>query len=106
MKSVFCDDCKGTFFIDAKVEQLENDVERVYFICPHCKTKFVAYYTNTLIKRKQEKIKLILAEYNAAAANHNRVESERLFAKYDKLHKEIKKDMANLRKKIEGASTK
>lgn len=104
MKSIFCDICSKTFIIDIQTQQLENNVERVYFTCSHCNTQYTSYYTNVLIKRKQAQIKELEEKY-LAARGKNPKQAEKVFSQIQKLKKEIGKDMDNLKKRVE-ASTK
>lgn len=79
------DGCKKEFTLEKfEVEKLDNDIEKTYFKCPHCNKKYVAFYTDKEIRRKQKFIRNV---------KDNK--------KFDKLKDEIGKDMKRLRKKIE-----
>ena len=100
MNPIFCDECKKQFIINIKVQELKNGVERVYFTCPHCGKEYTSYYTNVLIKRKQDKIKQLQEKYNNVRGKDIK-QANSLYKQYEKLKKEIGKDMENLRKRVE-----
>ena len=56
MKNTYCDKCKKESIIEVKTEQLEGNIERVYFTCPHCGKDYTSYYTNVLVQIKQRKV--------------------------------------------------
>ncbi len=79
------DGCKESFdFKGFEVEKLDNDIEKTYFICPHCGKEFISFYTDTCIRKKQGLIRGIVSE-----------------SEIKKLKKEIAKDMKKLRKRVE-----
>lgn len=95
-----CDKCKKDFIIDIKTEMLKDNIERVYFCCPHCKAEHTAYYTDILIKKKQQQMKELQRKYSEAAKAKDIKRSEKIFKQIRKLQKEIKKAMENLRKRV------
>lgn len=64
MSKVHCDNCNKRFRIRLKAQKIKNDVERVYFTCPKCKTEYECYYTNDKIKSLQKQIQALRNEYN------------------------------------------
>ena len=81
--------CSKEFRIETfEVEKLDRDIEKTYFICPHCGKEYISFYTDRHIRKKQELIRGIKSE-----------------SAIKKLKEEIGKDMKKLRKKVE-ASTK
>lgn len=98
---VSCDKCKKEFEIKPQVEQLQDNVERIYFVCPHCSEQYTAYYLDDGIKSKQQRMKLLQVNYNNACKNRNRLQAEKLYKQMEKLQKEIKADMSALRMSIE-----
>lgn len=51
---VYCNKCKHEFEVKVKTKHIENDVEEVFFNCPHCHERYTAYYTNDKIKQLQK----------------------------------------------------
>lgn len=100
MRVAYCNDCKKQFHIEPKEENLENDVSRTYFKCLHCKKEYTAYYSNILIKKKQEKIGMLNNKY----LSQRDLEPKKALKTYNqikKLKKEIGRDMDKLQKRIE-----
>jgi len=104
LNAIFCDECKKEFIMNIETEELGDSVERIYFRCTHCNKEYTSYYTDTLIRIKQNKIKNIQDKYNKVRGKDIK-QANKFIKQYEKLKKEIGKDMDNLRKKIE-ASTK
>ena len=49
--------CNRTFELtEFLTDKLENDVEKTYFLCPHCGHEYVAYYTDAEIRELQEAV--------------------------------------------------
>ncbi|MSS43784.1 hypothetical protein FYJ27_08590 [Anaerosalibacter bizertensis] len=83
---VYCDECGGRFKLRPQVEKIKDDIERVHFVCKHCKHDYTAYYTNNYIKQKQKEIREV---------------GMRDIKKRMEIEKEIKAEMNNLRRKYE-----
>ncbi|WP_337034763.1 hypothetical protein [Paenibacillus illinoisensis] len=50
--------CNKQFTVDGfDIEQLNDGVEKTYFECPHCKHRYVAYYTDPEIRKVQSIIR-------------------------------------------------
>lgn len=99
MNKVTCDKCNKKFEIKAKTRKLPLGIEEVYFICPHCKEKYVSYYTDESIREKQNEINKVWEEYRqlrdpAAIAD--------MAIKITELKDEIKADMEELKKEMLG----
>lgn len=100
MQKVVCDKCQKQFKISIKKQKIEDDIERVYFVCPKCKEEYTSYYSNDEIKDKQNQIRAMQEEYLKLRGKS--------FKKAFKLQKEINKskeeigvDMDHLRRKVE-----
>lgn len=72
-----------------KEKKLPNMIRATYFKCPHCGKEYIAYYTDTLIRVKQARIRNLWGN----AKNIKEIE---------KLQGEIKVLMSNLKRKVEG----
>ncbi|WP_313758553.1 hypothetical protein [Tissierella sp.] len=98
---VLCDECKKDFTVNIKTEELNDNIEKVYFVCPHCNKEYTSYYTNVLIKKKQIKMRNIkgkIGEFKGI----NPKKAMNLYKQYEKLKKELSADMEKLRKIVEG----
>ncbi len=65
--------------------RLKDDIDQVYFTCPHCKREYVAYYLNAKVKAQQRKLK----------ARNKRAEVE-------SMKRQIKAEMDRVRAEVEG----
>ncbi len=82
------DGCNQEFNLEKfEVAKLDNDIEKIYFVCPHCEKKYIAFYTDKHIRKKQA----IIRGLKSPSA-------------IEQLRKEIAKDMKRLRKKMEVSS--
>lgn len=96
----YCDQCEKTFVPEIKTQQLAGYVERVYFTCPHCNKDYTSYYSNVLVKKKQEKVRELAAKYEKERGK-NPKQAEKTFKQYQKAKKEVGIAMENLRKRVE-----
>ncbi len=64
MSKVVCDNCNKEFKIKLKTQKVKDDVERVYFTCPKCKTEYECYYTNDKVKSLQRRLRGLNNEYD------------------------------------------
>ena len=68
--------------------RLKDDIDQMYFTCPHCKREYVAYYLSG-------KVKALQARQRKLKAGNKRAEVEQM-----KL--EIKAEMDRVRAEVEG----
>lgn len=99
---VKCDQCKNDFVVgELKHAPSVNEIQRVYFSCPHCQADYTAYYTNQAIRERQ-------AEINELNEKLHNAKSDKMKDKYSEeietLTKQNKQEMEQLRKQIEGDS--
>lgn len=81
--------CNQQFTVDGfEIEKLNDGVEKTYFECPHCKHRYVAYYTDPEIRKMQTNIR------NLQGSNQT--------SKGMKLIEKNKRLMDELRKRTEG----
>jgi hypothetical protein len=95
---VVCDKCNKKFELKLKTRKLPLGIEENYFICLHCNTKYVSFYTDESIREKQKKINKMWKDYRqlrdpAAIAD--------MAINITELKAEIKADMEELKKKME-----
>lgn len=94
--------CGGEFTITGfEVKKLENDIEKTYFKCPYCDKEFIAFYTNSMIRKKQEKMRKLQEQNKRAVKLKLKNMTANYIKQMDKLQKEIGRDMESLRKTIE-----
>ncbi|NBI08271.1 transglycosylase [Senegalia massiliensis] len=100
MRVAYCNDCKKQFQVESKEKQLEDNIIKHYFKCPHCKKEYIVYYSDHLIRKKQDKMK----ELNNKYLSERDLQPQKALKTYKqikKLKKEIGKDMDKLEKRIE-----
>ena len=68
--------------------RLKDDIDQLYFTCPHCKREYIAYYLNG-------KVKALQARQRKLKARNKRAEVE-------KMKLQIKAEMDRVRAMIEG----
>ncbi len=81
--------CGKEFKIKAlNSRRLKDDIDQLYFTCPHCKREYVTYYLNDKIREMQ-------ARQGKLMAKSKRDEVE-------KMKQEIKAEMDRVRAEVEG----
>lgn len=99
MTITVCDKCKNQFIAAMEEELIKDNISKVFFTCPHCDKEYLIHYTDTLIKIKRDKINKLKERYNKAF-KVDRVKAKPLYKKYEKLKREIGKDMDNLEERV------
>lgn len=80
---VNCDKCNKKFTIKKfKTKWIDDNVQRVYFVCPYCKKEYTSFYKDKRIRKNLKEI-------------------EELQKRYDDIVKENKEIMQELREKYE-----
>lgn len=99
---VACQRCKNDFVMgQLKQAPSVNEVERVYFSCPHCQADYTAYYTNQKIRDRQAEINELNKKVHNAQSDKTK---ERYIKQIESLTRQNKREMEQLRKEIEGDS--
>lgn len=96
---VVCDKCNKKFDIKVKTRKLPLGIVETYFTCPHCKEKYISYYTDENIREKQKKINDMQVKYRKLK---NPVEIANMALEIGNFKKEIKADMEKLKNKMLG----
>lgn len=96
---IVCDRCSKEIEVELQVQELPNEIGRVFFVCAACDESYTAYYTDPSIRKKQSKIKVIQAKYRRA---NDTQAAKRLFKQIERLQREIKSEMVALRERMEG----
>lgn len=91
--------CQQTFEIEQfDTDKLHDDIERVSFTCPHCEHWYTASYTDSKIRKLQERIRRVQRRFADPSDNH-----EDAAKKEVELQQQIKEKMDTLRQRIESA---
>lgn len=98
--TVKCNRCRNDFVIgELKQAPSVNEVECVYFSCPHCQADYTAYYTNQAIRDRQAEINDLNEKVSNAKSDKTR---DKYIEEIEALTKQNKQEMEQLRKEIEG----
>ena len=85
--------CAKEFKIKAlNSRRLKDDIDQIYFTCPHCKQEYIAYYLSSKVKDLQAEQRKLMAENNRAE-----VES---------MKRQIKAEMDRVRAEVETGNAK
>lgn len=85
---VTCDDCRKQFKLKINrifKEKVIKNIERSYFVCPHCKRKYIIGYEDQEVKDNISKIHNIREQRNELTPDSE--ESNLLLEEHNKLHK-------------------
>lgn len=93
-----CDECGQEFELKKiKIEKLQNNIQRSFFVCPECKKKYTSCYTDFQVRLNQQEIRKLTTKIKKLKGES-----------YIKTHEEItkliefnKKRMQELREKYE-----
>ncbi|WP_123053139.1 hypothetical protein [Clostridium sp. JN-1] len=78
-----CDFCGKTFKIKKlKTKWIDNNVQRTYFICPHCKKEYTSFYADRRIRKNIKKIDDLQRQHDAIVKENKEIMHE-LREKYD-----------------------
>lgn len=94
-----CDKCNFEFEPKQEIEKVKGDIRRVYFICPNCGKKYIAYYLSSRIEKMQERTTKLFNRWRETVGT-NQKNKER----YDRAirsQQETKAEMQRLRKRFE-----
>ncbi|MDZ5608586.1 transglycosylase [Bacillus pseudomycoides] len=93
-----CEKCDQEFRVHMHTIRLPNRVDKHYFICPHCKTEFVSYYSNREIRQLQKEISKL---YQGFRKCYTKEQADALQAKIDIKDAEFKWLRDKLRAEVE-----
>jgi len=65
----FCDKCQEEFTIKAKIELVEKDIERMYFVCPHCGEEYTIAYSDNEFRKNIFQIQTLAGEIEKQKQN-------------------------------------
>lgn len=105
---VTCDNCHKEFKIRQKIvktEKLDNDVERTYFKCPHCKKEYTIAYADNEFRANIQEINNIFKKLQDNGKQLTDEEIKQFVEKKDKLIK-ANKNISQKYRKIYESSVK
>lgn len=93
---VSCDSCKEDFEVKQQVEKVKGDIRRVFFKCPSCGHKYIAYYLSNRIENMQKKTNKLLNIWKSTAGTNEK--NKERYDKYLKSKAETKEEMQRLKR--------
>lgn len=97
--NVQCDECKIDFEVKPKLNKPVPGIEEHYFTCSHCGKKYISYYTNKNIRRKQTEIRHLYSKLSKPKSNE---QQQKLLEKINNLKAAMKVEMDQLRSIYQG----
>lgn len=74
---VSCDNCGEAFKIKKlKTTWIDDNVQRTYFICPHCNKEYTSYYTDKRIRKNIKEIEKLQKEYENIVKENREIMKE------------------------------
>lgn len=102
MRTVCDAGCQKAFTVqDFQHVLIENGIEKTFFACPHCLHEYVAYYSDSEVKKLQQKMRNIQQRFKNPRADHKAAAKME-----EKTRLKIKARMDELRQLIEGPHQK
>lgn len=98
-----CNQCHKKFNIKLKTKTHGISIKESYFVCPHCKTKYIAFILDAECRRMQNKInKLHAAKNNSGQLlNQNKISGKEYIKQIDSIDKQIERVQSTLRVKMD-----
>lgn len=94
-----CDKCNFEFEPKQDIEKVKGDIRRVYFICPNCGEKYIAYYLNSKIEKMQERTTKLFKRWRETCGTNEK--NKERYDRAIKSQQETKSEMQRLRKRFE-----
>ena len=101
MIQIICDYCEQDFTVSPQETMIEEGISKVHFFCPHCDKEYISYYIDDRIKEKQATMRELLKKQRKNRNVKDITLAAKLNKGYQRLKKEIKKDMDKLKVRIE-----
>lgn len=78
-----CDFCGKTFKIKKlKTKWLDDNIQRIYFVCPYCKKEYTSFYKDKRIRKNIKKIDDLQRQYDEIVMENKEIMQE-LREKYE-----------------------
>ncbi|OMD32640.1 hypothetical protein [Paenibacillus odorifer] len=98
MPAICNEGCNNQFEVNGfQTARLPGAIEKTYFICPHCKHEYVAFYTDSEVRQLQDKIRRIQSQLQ-----NPRADQTSTLKKIKKTQASIKAGMDRVRAAVEG----
>lgn len=82
--------CKKEFTINKfRTKKVKSGIEKTFFLCPHCKQEYVAYYASAETLKLQKDMRKLHVKYRNFTVVHD-----------DRIHEVFMKQEADLKAKI------
>lgn len=94
---VLCDACKEEFEVKQQVEKVKGDIRRVFFKCPSCGHKYIAYYLSNRIENMQKRTNKLLERWKQTPGTNEK--NKERYDKWLKSKEETKAEMQRLKEK-------
>jgi predicted Zn finger-like uncharacterized protein len=104
-QKLICDKCKREIKLKqkhTKIVKVEGDIERMYFKCPHCNTKYTIAYTDIEFRANIVKIQSVSAKLQDRSLSQEKAET--LVKEHNKLVSTNKEISQKYRKIYESES--
>ncbi|GKV65497.1 MULTISPECIES: hypothetical protein [unclassified Sporosarcina] len=102
MQDVSCDNCQKEFTIKPKTKNHGISIKETYFICPHCKEKYIAFVTDPECRKLQKQIREFRETKNIPAQQFaaNEITDEEYIQAIDDIEKQINRLTQQLEPKM------
>lgn len=103
MVRVLCDKCKEMFDVKNQTKSHGLDIKETYFQCPHCKTKYFCFLTDSECRKLQREIRELMKSKETPALKFaNKQISEVKYAEeINRIDQKIEKKQIELKLKMD-----
>ncbi|OME45310.1 hypothetical protein BSK59_32940 [Paenibacillus odorifer] len=100
MPAICNEGCNNQFEVNGfQTARLPGAIEKTYFICPHCKREYVAFYTDLEVRELQAKIRRVQTKLQ-----NPRVDQAATLKQVKDIQAQIKAGMDRIRVAVEGGA--
>lgn len=59
--NAYCNEnCQKQFGVNKfDTKRIDDDIEKTYFLCPHCNHEYAVYFTDEAVRKLQKKLRII-----------------------------------------------
>ncbi|GKV66708.1 MULTISPECIES: hypothetical protein [unclassified Sporosarcina] len=101
-EQISCDTCSEDFAIKLKTKTHKITIKESYFVCPNCKTKYVAFVTDPECRKLQKEINQLRESKNNTAKEfaEGKINESEYIISINKIQNKIKNKMNLLEPKM------
>ena len=100
MPAICNEGCNKQFEVNGfQTARLSGAIEKTYFVCPHCKHEYVAFYTDLEVRELQAKIRRVQTKLQ-----NPRVDQAATLKQVKDIQAQIKAGMDRVRAVVEGGA--